>query len=249
MITPQMKSSFVALLFTAGLSFGAVGCATPERIAALVPDGSSPFTLMDFADPVEFDPMTPGWYHRTFRRHAPMDISFVEKAGQSAIRLETHDSASMLFRWVDVPLDHYPSLRWKWFIETPVTAVEDERTVAGDDHPARLYLSFRSATGDDHSMEIIWGNRDLKRGDWKHLKFLGLFSFPHFVANGGNENIGRWHDEKVSLSELYATLWGDASGARLVEIALFCDTDETGARSLAYFSDVRVEAMPSPAGD
>ncbi len=28
---------------------------------------------------------------------------------------------------------------------------------------------------------------------------------------------------------------------RLVEVALFCDTDETGSESVAYFSDIRVE--------
>ena len=49
---------------------------------------------------------------------------------------------------------------------------------------------------------------------------------------------------RVNLSELYSTLWGDAQGARLVELALFCDTDDTGAKSTAYFSDIRVEARP-----
>ena len=31
-------------------------------------------------------------------------------------------------------------------------------------------------------------------------------------------------------------LW--PAGARLIEVALFCDTDETGSESVAYFSDV-----------
>ncbi len=93
-------------------------------------------------------------------------------------------------------------------------------------------------------MEIIWGNRALRRGDWKHLKFFGLFSFPHYTANGGDDNAGRWHHERVNLIDLYSTLWGDARGARLVELALFCDTDDTGAKSTAYFADIRVEARP-----
>ncbi len=173
-----------------------------------------------------------------------MDISFVKKDGHSAIRLSTHDSASMLFRWVDVPIEKYPIRSWNWFIEQTVDSEEDERTVSGDDHPARLYLTFKTASGDDHSMEIIWGNRVLRRGDWKHLKFFGLFSFPHFVANGGDVNAGRWHSERVDLSELFAALWGDPKGVRLVEVALFCDTDETGKSSIAYFSDIRMEAQP-----
>ena len=221
-----------------------LGCASPDRTAVLVPDGSPSFNLMDFSHPPSLDPPSPGWHHRTFRRHPPMKISFVSKDGRAAIRLSTNDSASMLFRWVDVDLERYPVLSWNWFVEQPIASEKDEMTVAGDDHPARLYLSFESASGKDHSMEIIWGNRALRRGDWKHLKFFGLFSFPHYTANGGDDNAGRWHHERVNLSELYSTLWGDAQGARLVELALFCDTDDTGAKSTAYFSDIRVEARP-----
>jgi len=225
-----------------------VGCAGPERTSVLVPDGSPSFTVMNFEEPLAFDPITPGWYHRTFRRHPPMDISFVAKDDRATIRLETNDSASMLFRWVDVELDQYPMLSWDWFIEQSVESEVDELTTAGDDHPARLYLGFESASGEEHSMEIIWGNRALKRGDWKHLEFFGFFSFPHFVANGGNENVGRWHHERVHLGELYSTLWADATGARLTKVALFCDTDETGAKSTAYFADVQVEKR-RPSGD
>ena len=221
-----------------------IGCAGPERKAVLSPDGSPAFSLMNFEEPILFDPITPGWYHRTFLRHPPMDISFVEKDGHNAIRLDTNDSASMLFRWVDVSLDEYPILSWKWLIEYSLDAEEDERTTAGDDHPARLFLRFTRATGEEHSMEIIWGNRELRRGDWKHLEFFGLVPFPHFVANGGDENTGRWHTERVSLSELYTTLWGEVAGTRLTEIAIFCDTDETGTKSTAFFADVEVEVSP-----
>lgn len=215
------------------------------REAVLTPDGSRAFVLMDFREPLRLDPLPAGWHHRTFRRHGPMEISFGEHAGKAAIRLATQDSASMLFRVVDVPLDEYPQLAWEWFIEQPIEAEFDERTVAGDDHPARLYLTFASAGGDTHSMEIVWGNRTLRRGDWKHLSFaLGLVSFPHYVANGGAENAGRWIEERVDLRELYQELWGDPAGARLTELALFCDTDETGAESVAYFANVRAEKAP-----
>ncbi|MBW2291182.1 MAG: DUF3047 domain-containing protein [Deltaproteobacteria bacterium] len=236
----KLRLSLFACVFICSL-----GCASPERTAVLVPDGSSPFPLMDFSDPPSIDPPTPGWYHRTFRRHPPMEISFVSKDDRPAIRLSTNDSASMLFRWVDVDLARYPTLSWSWFIEQTIESEEDEMTVAGDDHPARLYLKFESADGEEHSMEIIWGNRVLHRGDWKHLEFLmGLFSFPHYTANGGHENAGRWHRERVNLSELYTTLWGDVEGAHLLALALFCDSDETGAQSTAYFADIRVETEP-----
>lgn len=234
----RLHSLALSALILAILSTGpACGAARP-RVGVVVPDGAATVTLMDFGAPLELGTLRPGWYHRTFRRHGPMEISFVRKEGRAAIRLATHDSASMLFRQVDVPLDGYGTLAWDWFVEKGIQSPLDEQTVAGDDHPARLYLSFVAADGTDHAMELIWGNRTLRAGDWKHLTFFRLFSFPHYVANGGRENEGRWHDERVGLREIFRQLWGDPAGARLVEVALFCDTDETGAESVAYFGKV-----------
>lgn len=217
-------------------------CSSGKRLNVLVPDGSASFALMDFSRPLPLDPMPPGWYHRKFFRTPPMDISWVKKDGHTAIRCATHGSASMLYRYVDVDLDAYPALSWDWFIEQPIVSDVDETTAAGDDHPARIYLKFLSAAGEAHSLEIIWGNRKLHAGDWKYLKsFTSAHPFPHYVANGGNENVGRWHHQKVDLDQLYRKQWGEPRGTRMVEIALFCDTDQTGAESIAYFSDVRAE--------
>lgn len=230
------------LVAIASLAALSVACAGERsRVGAITPDGSREFTLMDFSTPLDLDALPEGWSHRTFRRHEPMNISFVAKDGRAAIRLATHDTASMLFRQVDVPIDRYPILSWAWLIEQGIDVEHDEMTPAGDDHPARLYLSFESASGDSNSMEIIWGNQKLGAGDWKHLAFLaGLIEFPHYVANGGAANVGRWHREQVDLRDIHLELWGDPTGARLTEIALFCDTDETGASSVAYFGSIRV---------
>ncbi len=83
-------------------------------------------------------------------------------------------------------------------------------------------------------------SKDFNAGNWNHLKsFWGPYSFPHNLVNGGNENTGKWFHEKVDLSMLYRKLWGDPMGVRLVVIAIFCDTDETGKERVVYFSNVR----------
>jgi len=236
-----MKAVSVLLLFTLALA----GCVAGSRTGVLTPDASTSFPLMDFSVPMAMDPPPPGWFHRKFLRYPPMDISFASKDGRPAIRLATSASASMLFRHVDVPLDAFPALAWDWLIEQPIESDLDETTIAGDDHPARLFLKFESREGDSRSMEIIWGNRKLRAGDWKFLDFFwGLRRFPHYVANGGDANAGRWLAQEVDMRALYRHLWGDPGGARLVEVALFCDTDQTRARSVAWFSGVRVNRAP-----
>ena len=212
------------------------------RLNVLVPDGSGSLQLMDFRQPIPVNPPPDGWYHRTFKRHDPMDISFVTKDDRPSIRLATHDTGSIFARQVEVPIETHPFLTWQWFIERAIDTDLDERTIEGDDHPARLYLRFENAAGKHHAMEIIWGNRYLKKGDWKHLAFFYFNKFPHYVANGGPENVGRWHHERANLVDLYTQLWGDPAGANLIELGLFCDTDQSGAQSIAYFSDIRIES-------
>ncbi len=221
------------------------GCGSERpRENVLTADGGALVTLMDFSKPLSLDPVSPGWHHRQFKRHGPMDISFVTKDDRQSIRLATNDSASMLFRMVDISITDYPLLSWDWLIEQGIDAEFDEMTKDGDDHPARFFLGFRDPGGNDHHMEIVWGNDKLKAGDWKHLSYMfGFKSFPHYVANGGSDKIGNWYNETVNLSDLYEELWGDSEGVKLTEIALFCDTDETDASSVAYFSSVQVQKL------
>ncbi len=239
------KLGIVALAGGIFAAAALAGCTGAERRNVLAADGSPSIAVMDFRQALALDPPPEGWRHRRFFRTDPMEINFATKAGRPAIRLATQGSGSMLYRHTELLLDDYPVLRWDWFVETPIATAADEMTVAGDDHPARIFLTFRSAGGKLHSMEIIWGNRKLRAGDWKDLQ-LSWFGepFPHYVARGGDEHAGRWYDETADLRALYRRNWGDPRGARLIEVALFCDTDQTGARSVAYFSAVRVERVP-----
>jgi hypothetical protein len=105
----------------------------------------------------------------------------------------------------------------------------------GDDHPARLFLRFLTDKREKRAMEVIWGNR-LKPGDYKYIG-----SFPHFVADAGDDRVGRWLDERIDLSRVYAEIWKDAAPAHLVDIAVFCDSDDTHAASISYFAYIRFE--------
>jgi hypothetical protein len=139
-----------------------------ERTNVLTGDGQAEVTLMDFSAPFSLDPLPPGWYHRTFWTRGPIQMAFALKDGVPALRFETRSTASMLFRHVDFDLTDYQFLIWRWYIEEPIESPLDEHTREGDDHPARLFLVFLTATGEERRMEIIWGNK-LKTGDYKSI--------------------------------------------------------------------------------
>jgi hypothetical protein len=164
-----------------------------------------------------------------------MTMAFTVKDGVPSMRFETRGSASMLFRHVDIDLAAYPILVWRWFIELPIRSPLDERTCEGDDHPARLFLRFMTDRGEKRAMEVIWGNRLKPEDD----KYIG--GFPHFVADAGDERVGHWLDERIDLARINSEIWKDAAPAHLVDVAVFCDSDDTHTASISYFAYVRLE--------
>ena len=141
----------------------------------------------------------------------------------------------MLFRQVDIDLAAYPMLAWRWFIELPIHSPLDECTREGDDHPARLFLQFITDRGEKCAMEVIWGNR-LKPGDYKYIGGV-----PHFVADAGDDRVRRWLDERIDLAHVCAEIWKDAAPAHLVDVAVFCGSDDTHTASVSYFAHVRLD--------
>jgi hypothetical protein len=205
------------------------------RGEVLKADSGPVVAVMDFGRSFPLDPLPSGWKHQKFWTRSPMTMAFVVKDGVPSMRFETHDSASMLFRHVDIDLAAYPMLAWRWYIELPIRSPLDEHTREGDDHPARLFLRFLTDHGEKRAMEVIWGNR-LKAGDYKYIG-----GFPHFVADGGDDRVGRWLEEKIDLERIYARFWKDAAPAHLVDVAVFCDSDDTHTASISYFAYVRLE--------
>lgn len=199
-------------------------------------DGAE-LVVIDTRRPFELEPPPPGWRHRTFWLVRPMRLAFATIDGVPALRCQTNGSGSIYGRHTDIELSRVPVLTWRWRVEVPVTSALDERTREGDDHPVRFFLEFADSGDARHRMEIIWANRAFKRGDWKYIG-----GFAHYVADGGDENIGAWRDEEADLIELYRAFTKRSDLPRLTFLGLFCDTDNSGGRSVADTADVRLRA-------
>jgi hypothetical protein len=184
----------------------------------LTAKGEPQLVAMDFAKPIPLDNLPPGWTHYKFWTRPAMQVNFVTKDAVPALRCETRGGGSIFGRWVDVDLAAYPKFSWRWMVETPLASALDERTREGDDHPVRWFVGFADSEGKAHHAEIIWGNTLLHRGDWK---ILG--TFVHYVADGGAEMVA-----------IYRKASGRTDTPRLTELAVFCDSDETGGHTVAY---------------
>jgi hypothetical protein len=201
----------------------------------LIAGSGSEVVVFDTSMVFALDPPPAGWRHRKFWLTPPMQLSFTTKEATSALRCETNASGSIYGRHTDIDIARFPVLTWRWFVELPISSERDERMPEGDDHPVRFFLKFRDSEGGSHQAEIIWANRAFKRGDWKYIG-----KFPHYVADGGSENVGRWRHQRAHLLNIYRNITKRSDTPRLVFLALFCDSDNTGGRSVAYTADVRL---------
>lgn len=211
----------------------------PSPVNPVMAGEGASVTLMDFASPPTVDPISKGWWQIAFLTKPKMKISFVEKDHIKALRCETSGSGSIFGRHTDINLAQFPMLSWNWLIDKPVVTEQPETQWKGDDHPARLMLHLKDSQAKEHYFEIIWSNGAFKAGQWKIID-----GFHHYVANGGDaktgENTKKWFTEKVDLLDLYHTATKNTDTPRLINIAIFCDTDDTGAASDAYFGKVEL---------
>jgi hypothetical protein len=224
-------------IYAAGLCLLLVNCGfgsdgVGDRTNVLYPAEASTVVIADFTKPIALSPLEPGWDHDTFFLVDPMDISFVKHDEVDAMRLETNGSASILQRYMHVPLKQFPILRWKWLVEKGIDNDIDETTSKGDDSPARLIISFSAEEESPRRFEIIWA-KQLKSGDKKFTH-----DFNHYVARGVDDEFGIWYEDTLDLEKLYSEFWPDNKEAVIDGISFFSDTDDTGEWTIAYYASV-----------
>jgi hypothetical protein len=61
-------------------------------------------------------------------------------------------------------------------------------------------------------------------------------SFPHFAADGGDDRVGCWLDGRIDLERVYSQIWNDTAPAHVIDVAVFCDSDDTHTASISYFA-------------
>lgn len=203
----------------------------------LAPATAREVVLLDPASAVALDPPPRGWRHRKFWFTPPMQLSFATLDSVPAIRCETNAGGSIYGRNTDIDLQRFPMLAWRWRVEAPIPAGYDERERSGDDHPVRFFVEFRAADATAHRAEIIWSNGAFKRGDYKYIG-----AFPHYVADGGDANVGRWRDESADLEQIYRDITRRTDAPRLAFLGIFCDSDNTRTRSVAYTAQTLLRA-------
>ena len=187
---------------------------------------------IDLLADLDTNDLPEGWAHRKFLTVKPADYRMTEEDGVPVLRCSTNNSASILARDTEILLSSHSVLSWRWKVTTPIVSDTDESTKEGDDHPIRFFITFSNENSDRSAMEIIWSNKKYQPGDYK---IIG--DFYHYVANGLDENTGKWFKHTVDLKQIYKDIGGTGTPT-LQTIGFFCDSDNTGSSSDAVFANI-----------
>lgn len=196
-----------------------------------------------------------GWEPLTFKkieRHTRYRL--IQDRGTWVVAAQSAASASGLIRRLEIDLHQFPILRWRWKI-SGVLAKGDVTRKAGDDYPARIYITFRydpsklsflerakykaarliygeyPPTG---ALTYLWANK-APSGTIVNNPYTDRVKM--IVLQSGSARKMQWVEEKRNVYEDYGLAFGQEPPL-VSGVALMTDTDNTGESVSAYYGDI-----------
>lgn len=173
-----------------------------------------------------------GWEEKSFAGNTTYEL--VENHGRKVLKAVSDQSASGLFKEVDIDLKQYPILRWSWKVEG-IVAGGDAFTKEGDDYAARVYIVFPAFLfWNTRGINYIWANK-LPKGQAVPNAYADKVIM--LAVESGPAKAGQWVSEERNVYEDFKKLFGEEPPA-LGAVAIMTDTDNTGGRAVAYYGDI-----------
>jgi hypothetical protein len=173
-----------------------------------------------------------GWMSKSFK--GTTEYSVEQEDGRTVVRAVSQAAASGLVKEIRFNPVHYRYLRWSWKINNTIKG-GDEKTKAGDDYAARVYVVFPGRFfWQTKALNYIWANK-LPKGE----------SIPNAFASGammvavesGPSQAGQWLNEERDILADYRRLFGEEPG-EAEAIAIMTDTDNTGESASAWYGEI-----------
>jgi hypothetical protein len=204
------------------------------------------------------DALPPAWKpFRLARFKKPTEYRLVALECAVALQATADSSASGLRHDVAADPHEYPWLSWKW--KVPELNSEANNTLAHvEDSPARVVVVFEGgrdalppAEQINYDLAKAMGGNELPYATimyiWENNLPEGAIITHHFstrikmiVAGSGRKDLGAWHEERVNVLEDYRRAFGEEP-PHVKAVGIMSDSDNTGARTVAYYGDIRFQ--------
>jgi len=179
-----------------------------------------------------------GWERKSFK--GDTDYRIVREAENVVVAAHSNSAASGLFKKMRLDPAQYRYLRWKWKVTEPLRCGA-EKTKAGDDYSARVYVIFPGVFfWQTKAINYVWAGQ-LPQGE----------SFPNpytrnammVVVESGAAKSGTWVAEQRDILADYRRLFG-GEPRNIGAIAIMTDTDNSGGVASASYADISISTEP-----
>jgi hypothetical protein len=179
------------------------------------------------------------WNERSFSGNTQYTQDSSENS--NTLQAEANGTASAFYRQGRIDLNATPCLHWRWQISQTAPQALDERTRAGDDYAARVYVVRRGglAFWRAKTINYIWSASEPVNSKWPNA-YAGN-NAQMWVVNSGNTLAAQW----VTHARDIQADWLDAFGEtinHLDGIAVMTDGDDSGSQLSASYATLRFTA-------
>ena len=229
-----------------------LACSTPVAAA------KSSTALPCSARSLDFGQPAVGWAHMPLSKLKRDTLySLVQEDGHAVLRGVADSSASLYVALFKQATGTPVSIGWRWKTDALVPDA-DNRDKKREDAPLRVLVAFdgdkttlskeeqkrfqraKSLTGRDGpyaTLMYIWSdhvpvNTVIPSAHTSQVKMLAVAS--------GSAGLGRWQSVQRNLAADYRRAFGAAPG-RVLGVAVMTDTDNTGAKAVGEYADIRFD--------
>jgi len=174
-----------------------------------------------------------GWGHKSFVSETLYTLQ--QDGNRRALRADSQASASGLYYRARIDLNRTPYLNWSWRVDNLLPG-HDERTKAGDDYSARIYVVFSGGLmfWRTRAINYVWSSNQPVGSEWPNA----FTANARMIAVRSSATApGIWVSEKRDVRADYRRLFGTDPG--LAEaVAIMTDSDNTGLAARAWYGDI-----------
>ena len=204
-----------------------------------------------------------GWTPLTFKkipRHTR--YSLVMDAGRVVVKATSEASSSGLIRKIRIDPQEYPLIEWRWKVLN-ILRKGDVSTKAGDDYPARLYITFEYNPADMGLVEKLkYETARLLYGEyppggaityiWESKTPKGsVVPNPYtdrvmmIVVESGDSLLNQWIQEERNIYADYKKAFKQEPPF-ISGVAIMTDSDNTAESATAFYGDIIFKKSRNP---